>query len=1631
MSFVVNAVKSVVNTVSNVVSGVVKAVGSIVSGVVKAVGSVVSSVVNFVLSPFLGLFGSPEVPSAATTESIKGVTVTNSGTDVSIPVVYGYRQIGGTKTFAETGSDNNKYLYVAYVLCEGPIEGVREVWVDDIQIGAANIPTLNGQTVVTISDTASGKLKGRVQLQLIKGSAGNVGSVVKAGIFAASPSWTTSMNYRGLAVLFARYEWINATDQATADAQPFSGNIPSIKVSVLGKKVTSLTSGTPENDVYGTDTQYFGQVYSMNPAEIILDYLRNAKFGKGLSNNDIDWDSFKKAAVKFNQQVTYTYSGTTGPVQTLHAVVDTGQTIFNNTKALLQNSRSYLPYSRNGTYKLKVEDAGNPTDILSGSAPIVATFTKDNIVGPITYQGIERTAKYNQVCITYTDPDQQWSAQQVYVPDTSSTEHATYLAEDGYRYNKGEFTFAWITNYAIAADMARLILMKSRNQDAITFTVTSAFMDLEVGDCVYIQSNILKFGTDPNNGAICWRIVSTKLNNDYTVNIGCVRNENYLYPYVKTTDRDYKLSVFVPKGATRYYPPEPAGIPVGLKPPIKAPTSPTDPTNPTDPTGGTGTVNAKLTDAITVFNTVVATDSNNNVYATLFFNRPNNSTITSVIFYYKQNITDSTLVWSTFERPIGALDAPNSDGSYSAKFGPLVNGPWIVQSRIKYSTGDLSSVLTTTTFNVGTTTGGTGGTGGVTPPGGGVVTPPANPANDYFKTVTGVTVTTGTYPNQIPKSIRQVTITCTQDVANGSNQFLNGIQVYYKPSAITKWYNKLIPVTVTPGTAITFTLDVGPRVYTLVPGTGGLPGNVDAYDFIFRFSYSDGKLSTWQWRAMGQVCEWSGLVYQFNLFVAGMTGGQTDAKVTFKEDAGAYVPQLIGPNDIVETRNIISPIYSIRDNGGAYNRTDPAVIFFFAPPVAADLVNWVGVRIYYHKAGQSGTGSYIDYTPVTYNNSGAVYTVTTTLNGTFTFDDIWEFVLVDLVYYGTGTVEANNGQYVYGYIHNRTGDADYPSDSNWIRQFIVGAHGALATQKAKLGSAQAKAIRNDTYFASISASTVLTGGVPSNPRKLSFTVKTSITNAANGHLAKVRIYYKFNSNVYWKYSDYPLTVENTNVTFDSSAMTPAMDLGARQYLTAPYLGDNYDFYFRIIYTDGTGSKFSPPFINVNIEDDGNNGTYSFNPFGNRLFQAGNLWTDLTLEENAPPGSVTKPTDITLTLTKIGDIGTGAASGQAGFYFNDPVASMLPYYGGIRIYRRDMTVGADNTFIVNDANEPIREFSGGGYGIAYQNINWDTVYSYLLVPMVWYQGALVEATNCLFWQGAIHNRSQQETGTNPYPGVNNLATLGNWLVKSSATTVNTVEAKASLGKPIVNTSPVVTITGMKYIVGMDLSTAYNEIKYVKPANTVSVTIYRRSIVARQTYAGKYYEPTNYWGAGRWEKIDVNDGGVANGSVVTVNLREATWANEFNYYYDPTKTAGVYNSSLGLTNWLYGNQSMSPPTNYFTLTSPGSTQLLFVVNYTSSGNTVASTQAIQLDCYYGVNYTFINGSATGVVNQNSYVVNLADFENITTIPATTNGVSLMRKVSEYRALIPLTGTNLVKPGTYSTTSWSYPSVTPTIV
>jgi hypothetical protein len=856
MSFVVKAVKSVV-----------KAVVNVVKAVVKAVVNVVSSVINFVTQPFMGLLGGqPDIPNAAQeSERQQGVLLQREGSNVNIPIIYGYRKVGGVVTFAETGSTKNKFLYVAYVLAEGPVEGIREVFIDDWQLPAEQAATLNAGNLITVANDP--RYGGRVQLQFFPGTYFNnpinspLGSTVKTGIFAEAPSFTTDMVYNGLAVLFARYEWLEITSSTPQDVvnnNPFGGNIPVIQASVLGRRIASLEITNPQDFTYETAVTRF----SYNPAEILLDYLRNPRYGKGLKNDDIDWASWKTAAAKCNTTVTYlTGNGTTGAIMTCSVVIDTSATIMSNVKTLLMGFRAYMPYIQ-GKYKLKIEDAGHPTDILSGAATIAQTFTKDDMLGSVIYTGIERSAKYNVVAVSYVDPDQKFSVQQVIYPETEE-ERQVYIDLDGGRENKLEATFPTITNYAIAKDFARLLFNKSRRQETCSITVSSKALNLEPGDCIRIQSNILNFGTDP------WRIVSFKLNDNMSIDLGCVRNPDDIYPYVRVGEEDYVTAVYVPRGSTIYYPNTQALPAIGLVPPSHAlypngfnPSNthpgPTDPYGPSGGGAGGGAnsstennapLNPQLPTSFTAYlqyKSSTITDFGNGSYNfNLTFIQPSGVLYSMSRLYWRANEA------SPFQE-IVMNTRPGDGKEIYVTIGPLPKGTYQYYLRSYSTDGYASTTVLEGQFGYTdalaedpTFSGFLGLTTNLVTIGWSITTPRLNPPSydDLIDTIFIKPKSPNTNPRKVTVSMKQI-----GNIINTTiNRNIRGVRIFYKEKTSDYWsYEDYdFKPDYIPGATVTF--DLAATFGALVTST--IPANsvndiLQRYSFAARLTYLDASLGT-------------------------------------------------------------------------------------------------------------------------------------------------------------------------------------------------------------------------------------------------------------------------------------------------------------------------------------------------------------------------------------------------------------------------------------------------------------------------------------------------------------------------------------------------------------------------------------------------------------------------------------------------------------------------------------------------------------------------------------------------------------------------------------------------------------------
>ena len=225
-------------------------------------GGVVDAIVGLVEGFISWLIPMPEIPEFDTPEEEKGVLINKSSNNAQIPVVYGTRQIGITRVLMESSGTDNNYLYIAGVLCEGEINAITSITVDDKEVTFDGALTHGTVREVDSSDANFYKGSSHIQIQAFMGKDDQVAS----SVLSTLTNWTSAHKLSGVAYVALRLKW----------NQDVFGNIPTIKVTVQGRKVFD-----PRTSTTG---------FSSNPALCLLDYLRNGRYGKGLPDSAFESD---------------------------------------------------------------------------------------------------------------------------------------------------------------------------------------------------------------------------------------------------------------------------------------------------------------------------------------------------------------------------------------------------------------------------------------------------------------------------------------------------------------------------------------------------------------------------------------------------------------------------------------------------------------------------------------------------------------------------------------------------------------------------------------------------------------------------------------------------------------------------------------------------------------------------------------------------------------------------------------------------------------------------------------------------------------------------------------------------------------------------------------------------------------------------------------------------------------------------------------------------------------------------------------------------------------------------------------------------------------------------------------------
>jgi predicted nucleic acid-binding Zn-ribbon protein len=413
----------------------------------------------------------------------RGALVNKQSNIEPIPVIYGQRKVGGTRVFVSTGgAKKNEYLYIALALCEGEVEEIGDVYINDVL-------------------STDSKYSGLVSITKYLGTDAQTYSTLLA---EADDTWGSNHRLRGVAYLAMRFKY---------DPDVFS-SIPEVQAVVKGRKVYDPETTTT--------------VWSDNPALCLRDYLTNARYGKGLSSSLIDDTSFIAAKAFCNTTVTSSAgAGGSQKIFECNAVIDTDKNLFDNVRILLRGMRGLMPYS-NGIYSL----------IIDKSESSSFDLTPDNITSDLTVASAGKSKKYNKVTVKFTNPEANWQSDTVFWPPAGSTEETTFLSEDNNQELSTEITLPTITNYYSARDIARVACLTSRASDlSVKVTATSEALVIAAGDVVRLEQPSMGWVDDGVTDARqLFRVVGIQLVNTGEVKLTLQKYDSSIYTWDEGAD---------------------------------------------------------------------------------------------------------------------------------------------------------------------------------------------------------------------------------------------------------------------------------------------------------------------------------------------------------------------------------------------------------------------------------------------------------------------------------------------------------------------------------------------------------------------------------------------------------------------------------------------------------------------------------------------------------------------------------------------------------------------------------------------------------------------------------------------------------------------------------------------------------------------------------------------------------------------------------------------------------------------------------------------------------------------------------------------------------------------------------------
>ncbi len=390
-----------------------------------------------------------------------------SSNNASLPVVYGYRKIGGTRVFMEVSGDDNEYLHVVIAMSEGEINSFENVYLNDI---------------ISTDSRFNGVLN-------VYTHTGTDNQTADSNLVASLPNWTSAHRLRGTSYVYVKLIF---------DVDAYPQGLPTITADLKGTKVYDPRTSTT--------------VWSDNPALCIRDYLTNTRYGRGINTSLIDDASFTVAANYCD--TTVNIGGAVVKRYTTNGIVNTSQGSIGILKQLLTSCKGFLVFT-GGKYKLiidKVETAA-------------FTFSEDNIIGEWKVSLGSKNSQFNRIRANFINKNKQWQ------PDIAVVESTALRTLDNGELLEKTITLPYTTDIDRAKMITTININQSRQKISCEFTSTIEALKAEVGDVVYIKHSTVGWQYLNASAGKKFRIIKMALQNNDEVRVTAVEYADGSYDF--------------------------------------------------------------------------------------------------------------------------------------------------------------------------------------------------------------------------------------------------------------------------------------------------------------------------------------------------------------------------------------------------------------------------------------------------------------------------------------------------------------------------------------------------------------------------------------------------------------------------------------------------------------------------------------------------------------------------------------------------------------------------------------------------------------------------------------------------------------------------------------------------------------------------------------------------------------------------------------------------------------------------------------------------------------------------------------------------------------------------------------------